>query len=119
MESTPTTNPSAETPPLLAMMRDLLFSSKIVGAGKAAGMRVVVVRDPAKLAGQPGRRLFVDLTLEGAIDAAVAWHKQSGQDVVGFAGHVNTEALARARAAGIPHVMTNGQFVAMLPELMR
>jgi len=120
MNTTDTHTPTnAESLPVLALMRDLLFSSKIVGAGKAAGTPVVVVRDPAKLAGRIGRRLFVDLTLDGAIEAAVAWHKQTACDVVGFAGHVNTEILARAKSAGIPHVMSNGQFVQMLPELVK
>ena len=114
-----TVKPTTDTLPILALMRDLLFSSKVVGAGKAVGSRVVVVRDAARLAGQEGRRLLVDLTLDGAIDAAVAWHQQTGHDVVGFAGHVNTEILARAKSAGIPHIMSNGQFVQMLPELVR
>jgi hypothetical protein len=111
--------PTAKSLPVLALMRDLLFSSKIVGAGKAAGTPVVVVRDPATLAGRIGRRVFVDLTLDGAIEAAVAWHKETACDVVGFAGHVNTEVIAQAKSAGIPRVMSNGQFVQMLPELVR
>ena len=109
---------TTSTPPVLALVRSLLFASKITGTAKTLGIAVTIVRDPARLAGQSGRRLLVDLTLEGAIDAAVQWHKQTGCDVVGFAGHVDTETLIRARDAGIPKIVSKGQFVQMLPELV-
>jgi hypothetical protein len=112
------TTPLPPTLPVLALVRDLLFASKITGTAKALGTAVTIVRDPARLAAQPGRRLLVDLTLEGAIDAAVQWHKQTGGDVVGFAGHVDTDTLSRARDAGIPKIVSKGQFVQMLPELV-
>ncbi len=104
--------------PVLALVRDLLFASKITGTAKAAGIPVKIIRDPSHLAGQAGRRLLVDLTLEGAIDAAVAWHQQTGLDVVGFAGHVDADTLSRAKSAGIPKIVSKGQFVQMLPELV-
>jgi hypothetical protein len=106
------------TPPVLALVRDLLFASKITGTARTLGTSVTIVRDPARLAGQPGRRLLVDLTLDGAIDAAVQWHKQTGLDVVGFAGHVDTDTLARAHRAGVPKIVSKGQFVQMLAELV-
>jgi len=111
---------TSETPqsPVLALVRDLLFASKITGTAKTRGTLVTIIRDPARVAGQSGRRLLVDLTLDGAIDAAVRWHEQTGCDVVGFAGHVDTETLIRARDAGIPKIVSKGQFVQMLPELV-
>jgi hypothetical protein len=113
METQPVSND-----PLLVLVRDLLFSSKITSAAKQAGTPFKVIRDPAQLAAQPGRRLLVDLTLDGAIDAAADWGRQSGRDVVGFVGHVETEIIASARAAGIAKVVSRGQFVQILPGLV-
>jgi hypothetical protein len=112
---------TATTPPnlpVLALVRDLLFASKITGTARTLGTTVTIVRDPARLAGQLGRRLLVDLTLDGAIDAAAQWHKQTGLDVIGFAGHVDTETLTRAHQAGIPKIVSKGQFVQMLAGLV-
>jgi hypothetical protein len=105
-------------PPLLILVRDLLFSSKITSAAKHAGTPFKVIRDPAQLLVQPGRRLLVDLTLDGAIPAAANWHQETDGDVVGFVGHVETEIIARAKTAGIPKVVSRGQFVQILPGLV-
>ena len=44
--------------PVLALVRDLMFVSKIVATARSAGEPLKVVRDPAKLAGEAGRRLL-------------------------------------------------------------
>jgi hypothetical protein len=112
------TNPSPEQPPILALVRDLLFGSKITSTAKLTGTSVKIIRDPAKLPGEPGRRLLVDLTLPGSIEAAATWQKETGHDAIGFVGHVETEIIAAARSAGISKVVSKGQFVQMLPDLV-
>lgn len=112
------TPPAATTTPVLALVRDLLFSSKIMGAAKAAGVVVQVVRDPAKLGVEGGRLLLVDLNQEGAIDAAAGWGRATGGRTVGFVSHVDGEAIGAARSAGIGQVMARSAFVAALPELL-
>ncbi len=62
-----------ETAPVLALVRDLMFSSKISATGKALNLPVKIVRDPAKLSELTGRRLLVDLGQEGALEAAAKW----------------------------------------------
>ena len=88
------------TPALLILCRDLLFGSKITSAAQSAGVAYNVVRDPARLADQPGRRLIVDLNQDGALDAASTWRQSTGGEVVGFVSHVDVETISRARAAG-------------------
>jgi hypothetical protein len=43
----------------------------------------------------------------------------AGVRVVGFLGHLQAERMAEAAAAGADEVLTRGQFVARLPELLR
>lgn len=103
---------------VLALVRDLIFASRITAAGRDAGVDVTLVRDPAQLAGRAGRRLVVDLNLEGAIEAAAAWMRAGGGEVVGFVSHVDADTIGRARAAGIANVLARSRFVERLPELL-
>jgi hypothetical protein len=111
------------TLPVVALVRDLMFSGKISSTARAAGVEVRIVRDPAKVndaATADGRMLVVDLSQDGAIDAAVAW-KQShaGRPVIGFVSHVDTDTIARAKSAGIDRVMARGGFTAQLESILR
>jgi hypothetical protein len=104
--------------PVVALVRDLLFASKITATAASAGTSVTLVRDPAKLAAQPGGRLIVDLNLDGAIDAAQIWRVATGGEVVGFVSHVDTATIDRARASGVDRVLARSRFVELLPELL-
>ena len=120
-------NPPA---PVLALVRDLMFISRIGGAANAAGVALTLHRDPAALTaaaapadqqppGPAARRLLVDLNLPGAVEAATHWKQlAAGREVVGFVSHVDTEAIARARAAGVDRVLARSRFVELLPELL-
>lgn len=103
---------------VVALVRDLIFASKITATAAAAGACVKLVRDPAALAGVPGRRLIVDLNLAGAIDAAVAWKKAAGAEVIGFVSHVDTATIDHARSAGVDRVLARSRFVELLPQLL-
>jgi hypothetical protein len=105
-------------PPVIALVRDLIFASRVTATAAAAGTCVQLLRDPAKLAGQAGRRLIVDLNLDGAIEAAQAWKAASGGEVVGFVSHVDTATIDRARAAGVDRVLARSRFVELLPNLL-
>jgi hypothetical protein len=109
----------SHTVPVLALVRDLMFSSKITATAKAVGAEVMVIRDPIQLAGHEGRILLVDLNLTGAIDAAAKWRQTSGgATVLGFVSHVDTETIQRARDAGLDQVMARSGFVASLAGLL-
>ena len=108
----------AQMNPILVLVRDLMFSARISAEAKAQGAAVKIVRDPAKLVDEPGNRLIVDLNQSGAIDAAVAWKDKTGGDVIGFVAHVDGETIQKARSAGVEQVLTRGQFVARLSQLL-
>jgi hypothetical protein len=108
-----------QPPPALALVRDLIFSSKIAQTGQGVGRTVTLIRDPAKLAGQSGPLLLVDLGLPGAIAAAASWQAaEPGRSVIGFVGHTDAENINQARAQGITQVLARSRFVEVLPSLL-
>jgi hypothetical protein len=110
---------SNNTPQVVALVRDLLFSSRIAATARATNVRLQIVRDAQQLQKIPAGRLLVDLNQPGAIDAAVAWKNAHGRRVIGFVSHVDAATIAAARAAGIEEVLARSQFVARLEELLR
>jgi CheY-like chemotaxis protein len=105
--------------PVLALVRDLIFATKISTAAKGVGVAVKMIRDPAMLGQEPGRLLLVDLNLPGAIEAAAQWRAGTAAGpVIGFVSHVDADTAARARSAGIEQVMARSRFVQVLPDLL-
>src|SRR4051794_1315762 len=104
--------------PILILCRDLMMGSRITAAAQSAGVSFKVVRDAAKLAGQAGERLIVDLNQDGALDAASAWKAAGGGEVIGFVSHVDGETIKRARGSRLDHVLARGQFVQQLDTLI-
>ncbi|HMO27552.1 MAG TPA: hypothetical protein PKB10_14925 [Tepidisphaeraceae bacterium] len=102
-----------------ALVRDLMFSSKITAAARQIGVSVMVVRDPSRLAEVGGSRLFVDLDHPGFIDAARSWRDRTGGELIGFASHVNTPAIDQAREAGFDRVLSRGAFDRQVIELLK
>jgi hypothetical protein len=109
---------AAHRPPVLALVRDLIFASRITATASASNVTVQLIRDPADLGRRPGRRLLVDLNLPGAIAAAAEWSRATGGDVAGFVSHVDTATIAQARAAGIHKVLARSRFVEVLLSLL-
>jgi hypothetical protein len=103
--------------PVLALVRDLMFSGRIMAEARAAGVECAIVRDPAKLP-PGGKLLIVDLNLAGAAPAAAEWQKGGGA-AVGFVSHVDEQAIAEARALGIRQILARSGFVERLPQLLR
>jgi len=114
-------NSSASSPapePVLILIRDLMFVSKVTGTAARLGVPVKVIREPAKLESEAGRTVLVDLSLPGAADAAGKWAAAPGRQAVGFIGHTETAAMQAAKAAGVSRVMTKGTFTAELERLL-
>jgi hypothetical protein len=106
-------------PTLLILCRDLLLGSRITATAQSAGVSYKVIRDAAKLAGQAGQRLIVDLNQDGAIDAAATWKGANSGEAIGFVSHVDAATIQRARAAGLDRVMPRSQFVEQLPAILQ
>ena len=105
--------------PVLALVRDLLFTSKITATARARGCDVRVVREPHLLSELMGRLLLVDLNVPGAIAAAANWRLSSGSPVIGFVSHTDAETIEQARAGRLDRVLSRGAFTQLLPELLR
>jgi hypothetical protein len=112
-----TVSPAPE--PILVLVRDMIFSSRIAAEARAAGANFQMIGDPNALGATPGRKLIVDLNLQGATEAASAWQKTTGRPVVGFVSHADTHAIAQARQAGIDPVLARSRFVQVLPDLLK
>jgi hypothetical protein len=111
--------PETEPSPVLALVRDLMFSSKIIATARAEGVNVKIVRDASKLATENGERLLVDLNQDGAITAASEWKSRTGGAVIGFVSHVDAPTIAKAREAGFDQVLARSGFVQSLPDLLK
>ncbi len=104
--------------PILCLVRDLLFQSKITATAKHLNIEIKTLRDPAKLQIESGAWLIVDLNQESALDAAAEWRLRTGRPVVGFVSHVDTEMIATANAGEIDLVLPRSAFVVRLPRLL-
>jgi hypothetical protein len=104
--------------PVLVLVRDLLFGTRIRSAAEDLGVAVKMVREPAKLAAEAGSKLVVDLNLDGAIPAAMDWKAKAHRPVVGFVSHADTRTIDAARQAGIDRVMARSRFVQTLGEVL-
>ena len=110
---------SEQETPMIVLVRDLMFASKIRATAQSLGATVTMLRDPAKLAGETGARLIVDLNQEGAIEAAAAWKAAgAGREIVGFVSHVDAATITRAREAGVDKVLARSQFVQQVEQLL-
>jgi len=113
---------------VLAVVDDLLFSSKLRAAASAATHPIVFVRKRAEvMAAMREHRpslVIIDLDRDaldpvGAIGEIRAASEFAAAKIVGFGSHVNTERLQAARAAGCDRPMARSAFVMALPDLMK
>ena|ERR1035437_4291711 len=108
---------------VIAVVTDLIFSTKITGTAKALGKSVSVARNLGRLsellAAEGAARVIVDLNATGVdVMEAVRVAKGKGAHVVAYLSHVQVELAAEARAAGADEVMARSGFVERLPELL-
>ncbi len=111
---------SEPTDDVIALVRDLMFVSRITASARAVGASVRVVRNPADLGAAAGRLLIVDLNLDGALEAASQWRNEhEASDVIGFVSHVDAQTIAQARALGIEKILARSRFVQVIEDLLR
>ena len=101
-------------PTVAAVVADLMFVSRLRGLARAAGAELRVMKDPAALAGVEASRVVLDLNLDGALDAGLAWAAATGRPVAGFASHVDVPTIRAARAAGVDPVVPRSR----VPEVL-
>ena len=111
---------------VVALIEDLMFSSKVREAATALGVEARSVRSlEALVEGCRGGAGLVVVDLDArrlspiaAIEALRADPSLAGLSVVGFFSHVHEERAEQARAAGCSQVLTRGAFVRELPALL-
>jgi CheY-like chemotaxis protein len=112
---------------IVAVVDDLMFTSKIRAAASGLGVAVTFARSPdlalaAIRASRPG---LVILDLNGRATDPLGVVAQLLADpalrdipTVGFISHVQADAIESARRAGVTEVLARSAFVARLPELL-
>jgi CheY-like chemotaxis protein len=113
---------------ILAIVDDLMFTSKLRNAAKAVDAPITFARsaDAALTAmrSSPPSLVIFDLN-NPRIDALAIMHAMKQEPLlasvstVGFSQHTDTVAIAAARSAGVGQVMARGAFFDRLPELLR
>jgi hypothetical protein len=111
---------NASDPTVLFLSGDLVFASRVRGAAEAAGFRFQLSGKFPEDGGEAIRYVVVDLsTRSGVVDGlpeCVA-AQSPGARIIAYGPHVQTARLEAARQAGIPTVLTRGQFDRQLPSL--
>ena len=104
---------------VVALVTDLMFSTKISSTGAAVNVPVRVVRTADEL--EPGAALLlVDLDAEDAMAAIERCRTMiPAPRIIAFGPHVRADLLAAAREAGADEVLPRSAFVARLPDLLK
>jgi DNA-binding NarL/FixJ family response regulator len=120
-------DPAPHARPVLAVMSDLLFRSKIDAAARAAGLPLRTASSLEQLdrhlaKGSPAIAI-VDLECaqvdsSAAIRALRASPGGTAMAIVAFAGHTNATAIAGGRAAGAGIVLARSAFTDGLAALL-
>jgi len=109
----------------IAIVSDLIFSSRITGTASQIGTTCKVVRDLASLQdaleADEVDTVLMDLSCDGlATEQAIRAIKSKHPNVrvVAFCSHVQTELMALANNAGADLVLPRSAFVQQLPQLL-
>ncbi len=110
---------------IVAVVTDLIFSTKITSTAKSVGADVKVVRSLEKLderlAAGGCKTVLVDLDADGVDVLAAIGRVCAAADrprIVAYVSHVRADLIAGARQAGADEVMARSAFVAKLPTLL-
>jgi len=109
----------------IALVSDLMFSSKITATANSIGASVAIVRTLEQLENEltsnPATTVMIDLEAIAAdpIQAiACCLLAQPKPRIIAFGPHVNVDLLTKASDAGADDVMPRGAFTANLQQLL-
>ena len=112
---------------ILAILDDLLFSSKIRTTASQLGVEVTIARSADAALGEmrksaPALVIFdLNSTRTDPLGTVAAMKRDaalSSIPTVGFVSHVQTELIDAARGAGVDEVMARSAFTMRLPEIL-
>lgn len=113
---------------ILAIVDDLMFTSKIRTAAAQLGVAVTFARSRetalTEMRAAIPSLVIVDLNSArsdplGTVAAMKADPALSSVPTVGFVSHVQTDLIAAAREAGMDEVLARSAFTARLPEILQ
>ncbi len=108
--------------PLVVVVRDLVFRSKIHAAAERQGVALRLAPRGSTLAeaiaGIEHPTVLADLGEPGLLEQVRAAKATGPVRVIGYLGHLQEALMAEARAAGVDEVLTRGQFVGRLDSLL-
>ncbi len=113
---------------ILAILDDLMFTSKIKTAATGSGVALVFARSfesaLAAMRSDPPSLVILDLNNPrtnpiGIVEAMKADPALSGIATVGFVSHVQTDLIEAARSAGVTSVLARSAFTQQLPEILK
>jgi hypothetical protein len=105
--------------PIVALVADLIFGSKITATAEALGIPVRIVRTAADVrdAAPAAGAVLLDLMTD-ADEALVRELKAAHLPVIAFLPHVEVERATQIRAAGADRVLPRSKFSAELPKIL-
>lgn len=117
---------TAVVPPVIALVDDLMFLSRIREAARGASLDVKTARkteDVLESARAGACLLLLDLDSSRlhwaeAVTLVRADPALTTLPIVGFLSHVNADTAREARAAGCTHVLARSAFVHELPQIL-
>lgn len=124
----PEARPHEAAAPVIALVADLFFASKVRGAANAAGVAAQTVGTAdgllTKVQEHPPRLVLIDLDHRSTDGAALirrlkADPSSAGTVIIAFGAHVQREAILAARDAGADRVLARSAFVRELPLLIQ
>jgi CheY-like chemotaxis protein len=110
---------------VLFFSSDLVFSSRLAGAGQRLGMQVSAVSSldaaAARVNGDSVRLVILDLSsanVDPQVVVARLRESQPALAVIAYAPHVHEDRLRAAADAGCNEVLTRGQFDRQMEDLL-
>jgi CheY-like chemotaxis protein len=112
---------------ILAVLDDLLFTSKIKAAASQLGVAVAFARSSdaalAEMRKSPPSLVILDLNSPrtdplGTVGAMKADPALASIPTIGFASHVQTDVINAARLAGVGEVLARSAFTMQLGEIL-
>jgi CheY-like chemotaxis protein len=112
---------------ILAVLDDLMFTSKIKTAASQLGVPIAFARSSAAALADmrmnPPSLVILDLNSPrvdplGTVESMKADPALAAIPTLGFASHVQTDVIEAARRAGVGEVMARSAFAQRLPEIL-
>jgi PleD family two-component response regulator len=113
---------------IVAVLDDLMFTSKIRTTAAQLGVDVRFIRNPdaalAEMRERPPSLVILDLNNPrsdplGIVAALKKDAALAGVRTIGYVSHVQTEVIDRARQAGVDTVLARSAFTQQLADILR